>query len=387
MKLLETLYRTVISLFTSSGPLTCYAIFCTIILCVLFQIFFLRRIAIKSEVKLSAPHFVGVYIFLIYIAFVFILTGFGTIWDIIYYGDIGRVADIHLMPFDTFEIEYASSNIISYTLNIIMMVPFGFMLALIWPNFRSLKKIALVAFAFALSIEISQLFNLRASTVDDLIMNTLGAIVGYLVFKGFYRLTAKNKDNYNEQKREVKHSSKVLRNEAIIYLICSVIGMFLFFNALMQIGKSDFSDDVENLASRNGFVETDGAENTPSVGSSLVTDNTVNIPSEDVFLEIEYEYTNGHVIEVREKSVIIELIKFVAPDGGEMILDPGSVVEVAIDKNTIYEISKSDNFGAAVPVISEATKDDLEIGDMVDFYLKEVNDAIAEKIVILRLDG
>jgi len=347
------LYRTVISLFTSSGLLTCYAIFCTFTLCVLFQVFFLRRAVIKSDVKLSAPHFIGVYIFLIYIAFVFILTGFGTIWDIIYYGDLGRVADIHLIPFDSFEIEHASSNVISYLLNIIMMMPFGFMLALIWPSFRSLKKITLVAFAFALTIEFSQLFNLRASTVDDLIMNTLGAIVGYFVFKGFYRLTTKNK---TKEQGVTKYSSKVLRHEAIIYLICSVMGMFLFFNALMQIGRSDFRDGVENN------------------------------PSVDDFINIEYEYTNGHVIEVRDNSVIIELIKFVAPDGGEVILDPGSMVEVAIDKNTIFEISRSDSVGAAAPVILEATKDDLEVADMVDFYLKEVSEATAEKIVIFKFD-
>jgi len=35
---------------------------------------------------------------------------------------------------------------------------------------------------FSLSIEFAQLFNNRVSDVDDLLMNTLGTLIGFLVF-------------------------------------------------------------------------------------------------------------------------------------------------------------------------------------------------------------
>ena len=371
MKLFETLFNTIFSLFTTSGLLTGYAIFCTLILCVFFQLFILRKAAKKNDIKLSVPHFIGVYIFLIYIAFVYVLTGFGTIWDIIYYGDLTRLAVIHWIPFGTFEFAYASSNIVSYLLNIIMLMPFGFMLALIWPNFRSFKKIALTGFSFALTIELSQLFNLRATTADDLIVNTLGAIIGYFIFKGFYKLATKKCDKNSAPKSD----SKILRNEAILFLICTVVGMFLFFNPLMKFGRSDFYGGAENKSSESSFLEIDSAGNQISGDDSAKTDNTGNKISGDDFAEVIYEYTNGRVIEIHKNSITIEMIKFVAPDGSETILDPGSTVDVAIQKNTTFEISKSNT-----------TKDALAVGDIVDIYLKEVSATIAEKVVICRFD-
>ena len=75
-------------------------------------------------------------------------------------------------------------------LNIIMTIPFGFLLPLIKKENTKLLKVAFYTFLLSLSIEILQpLINgLRSSDITDLITNVLGGIIGYimyLIFKPF----------------------------------------------------------------------------------------------------------------------------------------------------------------------------------------------------------
>ena len=96
--------------------------------------------------------------------------GIGSIWDLITYGKLDN--SINLIPF-------SSEGAMTYILNIIMFMPLGFLLPLIWENFRNAKKVVLMGFLMSLTIEICQLFNIRTTDIDDLMMNTLGALVGY----------------------------------------------------------------------------------------------------------------------------------------------------------------------------------------------------------------
>lgn len=205
----------------SSTYTTLYAFICSIIFCLIFQIFFLRKEAKKKGIKLSFFHYFGVYIFLFYVLVVFRITGVGTLWDIGHHNTIIRVSEIHLIPFSNlyFDLPFI-------LLNIIMTIPLGFLLPLIWPEFRSLKKVAFTGFCFSLLIELSQLLNKRNSTVDDLIMNTLGAILGCLLFMIFFALVKSKK----QFKITFRANSPLIKHEAYIYLLCSFAGLFLLFN-------------------------------------------------------------------------------------------------------------------------------------------------------------
>lgn len=66
-------------------------------------------------------------------------------------------------------------------LNIILFLPFGFLLPVIWERFRALLPTAIAGFLFSLAIELSQLFTFRVTDINDLIGNTLGAILGFLL--------------------------------------------------------------------------------------------------------------------------------------------------------------------------------------------------------------
>lgn len=71
--------------------------------------------------------------------------------------------------------------LLTSVLNVIMFIPMGFILPLLWKGFRSVKRICITGFAMSLIIELAQLLNHRISDVDDLITNTLGAFLGYCI--------------------------------------------------------------------------------------------------------------------------------------------------------------------------------------------------------------
>jgi glycopeptide antibiotics resistance protein len=200
---------------------TLYAFLCTVILCFLFQILIFRKIARENRVKLSFFHYLGVGVFLVYLLFVYRVTGMGTIWDIGRYDSLIRWHQIHLIPFHNLQYDLPFT-----LLNIIMTIPLGFLLPSIWPEFRKLSKVAFTGLCLSVSIELSQLLNHRGTSVEDLLMNTLGAILGYLIFAILYKLF------HPLTKLEVKYksSSSIITNEGVFYIIFSFLGMFLLFN-------------------------------------------------------------------------------------------------------------------------------------------------------------
>jgi len=71
--------------------------------------------------------------------------------------------------------------------NIIWFVPFGFLMPILLKK-ESFLKIAGLGFMFSFAIESVQfIFRLGVAELDDLILNTFGAVIGYLI----YRLIAK----------------------------------------------------------------------------------------------------------------------------------------------------------------------------------------------------
>jgi len=79
--------------------------------------------------------------------------------------------------------------IINFLGNIVMFMPFGFFAPLLWNV--SDRVAVLFGFTASLTIEVSQLFLPRSTDVDDLILNTFGALLGLLVYKLAKRFTSK----------------------------------------------------------------------------------------------------------------------------------------------------------------------------------------------------
>lgn len=76
--------------------------------------------------------------------------------------------------------------------NMLMFIPMGIMLPLVLKNINK-KNIFVIAILITLSIEILQPIVGRSFDIDDIIMNFIGSIIGYLAVTIFIKLKETNK--------------------------------------------------------------------------------------------------------------------------------------------------------------------------------------------------
>ncbi|WP_041219809.1 VanZ family protein [Desulfitobacterium dichloroeliminans] len=191
----------------------------------------------KMGYKLSIEHMGIVCIFMYYLAGVLSLTGIPSIKDLLQ-NSFGIITaggfsfpptEINLIPFF-----WLSEGVRPYIENMLLFVPLGFLLPCIWKNYEVLWQTALSGLAFSLIIELSQLFNSRITDIDDLLMNTLGAVLGWLIFRLMHEHLAKLQDKVAVQSTQLETTPLLLRGEAWFYLACAYAGMFLVFYPFLR---------------------------------------------------------------------------------------------------------------------------------------------------------
>ncbi|QNK40716.1 VanZ family protein [Caproicibacter fermentans] len=186
---------------------------------------------IKGKVPL--PHLVSNLFFVWLLTIMLDLTGIPSIRLLFGYGiitDHGLIipaSEVNLIPF-----HYLAADIRPYLENILLFIPFGFLLPLLWERYHPFWKTVSCGFLLSLSIELSQLFNRRISDIDDLLMNTLGAFAGWLFWlllrKCFSAICAKIKSS-KEQESQIF----LLRHEALFDILAAFMGMFLLYNPFL----------------------------------------------------------------------------------------------------------------------------------------------------------
>lgn len=117
---------------------------------------------------------------------------------------------INVIPF----IDMASDSV-NACLNVLLFVPYGFLLPVLWSKFRSVKECAIIGLVTSCIIEISQIFTFRTTDINDLITNTIGAVLGYYIAQ---YMTIKFT-------KHMIHDSK----DRDFYIICASIVFIMFF--------------------------------------------------------------------------------------------------------------------------------------------------------------
>ena len=133
-----------------------------------------RAVCRKKGLIRTRADWLELFVFAVYIAGVFYFTGTGTLYNIRQYGMGAGALQYSLVPFSA-----QSFDVTAYLLNIVLFLPLGFLLPLIWPNYNRFWRILIFGAALSLLIELSQLLNIRSTDIDDLLLNTLGAMAGY----------------------------------------------------------------------------------------------------------------------------------------------------------------------------------------------------------------
>lgn len=187
-----------------------YPLFCILLPCMLYVLIQTKGFHRRT----NFIHMIWVFIFLYYVYLVLETTGIGTIWEIGLYPGMKLKEEINLIPF-------RDGISLSMILNVVMFMPLGFLLPLLWKEYQSLVRTAIIGFCFSCGIEFCQLFNRRVSDVDDLLMNTLGAILGWLIWIVFSRIT-----HLKYGRRNQGFGGK----EGAVYLALSLVGQFFLYN-------------------------------------------------------------------------------------------------------------------------------------------------------------
>ena len=133
----------------------------------------IKQITGKENCEKSILDLAQRYLWVLSLTFIMLVTG-------IVGGTYGVTS-----PFDgTCHISIKLIDEISWAgiLNIVLFVPYGFFTALVFPKFRGhIGYATLAGFGFSWTIEVLQMFLGRFSQVEDLLMNTSGMVIGYLV--------------------------------------------------------------------------------------------------------------------------------------------------------------------------------------------------------------
>jgi glycopeptide antibiotics resistance protein len=116
--------------------------------------------------------------------------------------------NMNLIPLITLTLEDLKTSL----LNILMLIPFGFGLPII-TNFR-MRKIVVIGTLFSIVIEFLQLITgllakitFRIADINDVIFNTVGVAIGYILFVGFVRIY-----------RRMSHNWKISANPFLRYI-------------------------------------------------------------------------------------------------------------------------------------------------------------------------
>lgn len=98
-------------------------------------------------------------------------------------------SNLNLIPFGWLREPDVINQIINEVLpNVIMLIPLGFFLPIVFKKMRKIYNTAIIVFLTTVSVELIQYFVGRSTDIDDIILNILGGIIGYGIFIVFNRL-------------------------------------------------------------------------------------------------------------------------------------------------------------------------------------------------------
>ena len=110
-----------------------------------------------------------------------------------------NIAQVNLIPFNTIVkfitgkgIDVATSDILKVSMlnilgNVVLFMPLGFLMPVLWGKCRTLKIVLAIGIIISVFIEIVQFFIGRSLDIDDVILNSIGCVSGYIVYKCIVR--------------------------------------------------------------------------------------------------------------------------------------------------------------------------------------------------------
>lgn len=158
------------------------------------------------------------FLFSCYLSAVYVLVGLPNVTY------IRPEMNLNLIPFVGMIADFHNS-----VLNILLFIPLGIILPVLWKKYRILKRTLLFGFAMSLSIELLQMLTFRATDVNDLITNTFGAFLGFLCATSFLKRMPASKNITGNAK-----------NDELIIILAAVFLIMFFAYPFVSAAVWDF---------------------------------------------------------------------------------------------------------------------------------------------------
>lgn len=177
----------------------------------------------KSGREQNIFHITAVFVFCYYLFGILTVTGIG------YTSTISFHPKISLIPFLGI-----INGLIDTVLNLVLFVPLGFFLPLLYKKYHHIKTVILTGFLFSLSIEIAQMFGWGLTDINDLIINTAGTCLGYFIY---YLLSKILSHNFvlKFQSKNVNDIVEMLLFAIYIFIVMVTIQTWVI-HSLLNIG-------------------------------------------------------------------------------------------------------------------------------------------------------
>ena len=119
-------------------------------------------------------------------------------------GSYGKMRSINLIPFKTVIQDLVNSRTMGYMSavsntfgNIIIFIPLGYFVPSLNEKYSKFSNVLISTACFSLFFEISQyILGVGSSDIDDIILNTIGGIIGYVLYKYINKLIPKRNTFY-----------------------------------------------------------------------------------------------------------------------------------------------------------------------------------------------
>lgn len=147
--------------------------------------------------------------------------------------------------------------------NVLLFVPLGFGIPLFFKNHNRLRKVAFYGFVASFSIELLQYLTCTNFTdIDDIIFNTLGAIIGFVIFNIFILIIERTKLINLVEKLQVNYKGSLITLSSKFLLPITITTIAVFFGILYSFTVSgnqsdeDIAEAVFTYSTGNEYVES-----------------------------------------------------------------------------------------------------------------------------------
>jgi len=148
------------------------------------------------------------FLFSCYLSAVYVLVGLPNVTY------IRPEMNLSLIPFVGMIADFHNS-----VLNILLFIPLGIILPVLWKKYRILNRTLLFGFTMSVAIELLQMLTFRATDVNDLITNTVGTVLGFFCAKLFVKKLPAVKDI----------AATTASKELIVVLVIVLLVMFFLY--------------------------------------------------------------------------------------------------------------------------------------------------------------